>query len=104
MKKNNTKCASEWSEKIQTQATSGKSAKQWCQEHNISYQTFISWRQRLTNKVPSKKTINKSSFVEVPKSTYEDWLRISCKGIRIVISNGFDTVALQKCLHLLQGL
>lgn len=84
-----------WSELIQNQKSSSKSAREWCRDQGISYQSFLNWRKRL-----SQKEETNPSFVEVVE---EIWIEIHLEGATIKITKNFDRGALLFCLRLLGG-
>lgn len=104
MKRDRSEIALQWSETIKKQMLSDKPAATWCRENNISYQTFLYWRKRLCPPSKPKQQISRTQFTELSQSNWDSWFRISCRGVRLVISKNFDREALQCCLKLFGGI
>jgi hypothetical protein len=93
-----------WLEKINQQEASGKSARTWCKEQGVSYQTFLYWRKRLSAKPSSTKPIKQSFFLELPENSSEAWMKISFRGVRLTLFKDFDKETLNFCLKLFRDL
>jgi hypothetical protein len=85
-----------WSEIIENQKSSSKTAREWCKDQEISYQSFIHWRKRLSQ-CEEKKT----PFIEMAEES--TWIEIHLEGATIRITKNFDRGALLFCLRLLGG-
>jgi hypothetical protein len=104
-----------WKIKIQQWLLSGKSAKSWCQENQVVYNTFLGWRDRLkcchnqkANSSPNQNSLgstpSKMNFIELkdqPKSC--PGIFLECDGVQIHLSTEFDAAVLRKCLNILRG-
>jgi len=87
-----------WKKIINEWNKTGEVAKHWCQKHNISYISFISWRKRLSN-------VNPPSFIEVLEERNEPFLiELEFQSITLRLKNGFDKEVVRKCLQLIKGL
>ena len=76
--------------------SSGKSARQWCQEHNISTSTFSGWKDKFYDQ-----KIEKSSFVEISKEL-STGITIKYKELEIHIDKDFDEQTLCCCLKIIK--
>ena len=62
--------AAEWQALILQQAESGLSAKAFCDQHDITYASFMNWRRRLgDNASPESSDESLPMFVELTKSS-----------------------------------
>jgi hypothetical protein len=99
----------EWAEKVDQWCQSGKSAKQWCQENQIIYTTFIAWRKRLNVDSKSSQTRSfrrmvRTPFIELKEKTKESpSICLECEGVKIHLSKNFDAALLKRCIGVLQG-
>ena len=60
--------ATEWQSLILQQAESGLSAKAFCDQHDITYPSFMNWRRRLGDEVlPESSNESLPMFVELTK-------------------------------------
>ena len=72
--------ATEWQALILQQAESGLSAKAFCDQHDITYSSFMNWRRRLgDNSSPESGDDSLPMFVELTKPSghadpQRDWL------------------------------
>lgn len=95
------KSEKQWSEKIKQHHSSGKSARLWCQEQGLSYQSFLSWRKRL----PAVDITKGSPFVEIFEDTSEStWMEISTKGAKLILAKKFNRESLTRLLQVLREL
>lgn len=104
-----------WEIKIQQWLSSGKSAKSWCKENQVIYNTFLGWRNylkfsgsqkidNLSEKTSSDPSFSKANFIELknqPKTC--PGISLECEGVLIHLSAEFDAILLKKCLHVLRG-
>ena len=89
----------QWCEKIEQQKVSGKSAAKWCREQNVSYQSFLAWRKRLSSAVVAKN----SAFIEMfDDSSESTWMEISTRGVKLVLSREINCKALTRLLETLR--
>ena len=86
-----------WEDTFKAWEVSGQTITAWCQEKNLSYNTFCKWRVRL-----SKPSLIKTSFLEI-KEEKSSSLKLEYHGIHIHLDQNFDPQTLKKCLQALQG-
>jgi len=80
---------------------SQKSAKSWCQENDLSYQTFLNWKKRFeTTEKPFKES---AAFLELP-DPQTNALELEISGIKIHLERNFDPTILANCLKVLRAL
>jgi hypothetical protein len=91
-----------WKKHIVCWQSSGKSAKAWCEENNVVYVSFITWKNRLyKSSVTSEKT---ATFIELKKSETEcAGIKIQCKNSTLILSKDFDQQTLLRCLRILEN-
>ncbi len=89
--------AQQWSEKLSAWRDSGLSAAAWCRESAENYHRFLYWRKRLS---PEQQRIGK--FVEVQLATPP--IALSCNGVHIHVSSGFDAGLLGEIIAALKRL
>ncbi len=64
-----------WSKLVEQFNSSNQSAREWCQQNDVSYQSFLHWKNKLKPE---------NSFIELhPQEPFE----LSFKGIKILFSN-----------------
>ena len=97
----------QWKETILNQLKSGLSVACWCDQNNLSLDAFGYWKRVLFPK--SKPTLERSSFAEIPENqdnslsmSTETGITLEYQGIRILLENEFDALALKKCLAVLK--
>jgi hypothetical protein len=88
-----------WEQKIQQQKQSGLSVARWCQENQVSYNTFAYWKRRLVRVAP----LERKSFVELAENSSKSGIQLECDGIRVNIEKGFDSSTLARCLQALRS-
>ena len=86
----------EWSEQIATWSNSGLSIAAWCREHATNYHRFLYWRKRLS--MPMVQQSGRFIELEVVASP----LALSCNGVDIHVSSGFDAHLLSEVLTVLK--
>ncbi len=86
-----------WEDTFKNWEASGQTITSWCQEKNLSYNTFCKWKVRLL-----KPTLTKASFLEI-KEEKNSSLKLEYHGIHIHLDKNFDPEILKKCLLALQG-
>ena len=93
----------EWADRHQRWKATGKSAAQWCREHDINYSQFLYMKERL---VPSgSKLRSTSSFLEMTNaSAPEPSITIESQGVLIHVSKQFEEEVLLRCLRTLRRL
>jgi hypothetical protein len=91
----------EWFGLVQQWEASGKNASQWCRETEIPYESFILWRKRLKGAVSQIR----SSFVELSEgSVPNSGIEIHFRNLTLSLCKNFDSVALCRCLQVLEKL
>lgn len=60
---------SDWADQIALWLQSGKSAKAWCRENNLVYNTFLGWHYRLNNCPASK--LRQDNLAAIPPQFIE---------------------------------
>ena len=90
-----------WRQKIDQWRASGKNGMAWTREQQISYRVFLYWKMKIEN--IDSKPIAINSFEEL-KDGHEEGLGIelSYRGIKIHLSNRFDSITLKRCLQVLR--
>ena len=95
--------AEKWQELVLQWETSNKSAKAWCREHGVCYISFICWRKRLKNTLPTKPDTLQASFVEISDpSPALSGIEIHCRSLTITLGKDFDSSTLFRCLQVLE--
>lgn len=100
-----------WEIKVQEWLSSGRSAKSWCKENQISYNTFLGWRARLeqnnqkTNLLKNADpSFSKPHFIELNETPkLSSGIMLEYNGIKIHLQPEFDAFSLEKCLNILRG-
>ena len=82
-----------WKTRIDHWRSSGKSARQWCQEHNISPSSLGYWKDKL-----SEQQISKDSFIEIPAEAAAG-ITIKYKDLEVCLDKAFDEQTLCRCLQ-----
>lgn len=86
-----------WRERVATHERSGLSVKQFCEQQQITEQTFYVWRKRLRNQEPMRfalvETVPAESGLELVLTT----------GERLRIGTGVDPTTLRKVLEALRA-
>ena len=97
----------EWSKIIEQWRISELSARAWCRQHDITYSTFMYWRQRLQQQNVSQNEIQplpSSPFIEIKDSTIVDsGVSVLCQGVQIDLCRDFDRSVFLSCVKTLQG-
>ena len=90
----------EWKERARLQKESGLSVLQWCREHNVNYDSMLYWR-RVLGLAPTR-TINRSSFKELPDCVDNASITIECQRIQVHLPKNCHPDTLIKYLHALK--
>ena len=93
-----------WRELMDECGASGKPAKAWCLEHNISYNTYRGWLKRAdeqTTEITSKK-FGKIELQETKVPLQE--IKLSCGRWTVTVGRGFDAELLVEVLRAVSGL
>lgn len=92
-----------WREFVRQWETSQMTAKAWCIQHEVSYVSFISWRNRLRSSPQSTSTSPKAAFVELKDtSTTPSGIEIHVQNLRLSLNTRFDSATLLRCLQILE--
>ena len=83
--------AAQRQELLQNFFSSGLSAKQWCAQQGISYQTLLLWKKKLDHQA-------KSSFIELEN---ESVIELRWKGLTVSFSHKEDLKGLHRLLSVL---
>ena len=86
----------EWSEKIAAWRDSGLSIAAWCREHTENYHRFLYWQKRLSMPMIQQP----GRFVELELAVSP--LALSCNGVDVHVSSGFDAHLLGEVLTVLK--
>ena len=57
------RCRAQWEELIELQLSSGLSAPKFCEKAGVSYQSFMSWRKKIST--PEIRLTDSSKFIEL---------------------------------------
>lgn len=94
-----------WQELVQQWETTQMSAKAWCLQHEISYESFIIWRKRLKSALPVAAGSSNTAFVElIDPSTAPSGIEIHVQNLRLSLCTNFDSTTLHRCLQVLEKL
>ena len=86
----------EWSGKIAAWRESDLSVAAWCRDHAENYHRFLYWRKRLAMPVIQQP----GRFVELELAASP--MDLSCNGIYVHVSSGFDARLLSEVLTVLK--
>lgn len=90
-----------WEKIINEWSKTAEIAKHWCQKHQVSYISFISWRKRLRDLNSSN--VKPSSFIEVLEEKNEPFvIELEFQSITLRLKKGFDEEIIRKCLSLIK--
>lgn len=87
----------QWESRVLRWKASGKSARQWCKEHNVAQSTFQYWRDRY---FPEK--LDPKAFTEIPLEI-STGIAIRYQGFEIQVEKGFDQQTLSRCLRAIKS-
>jgi len=92
----------QWLELVQQWKSTNMSAKAWCGAHDVSYESFIIWKNRL--KIDhSQSADSQQPFVElVDSSLTHSGIEIHHRGLKLTIGKNFDPEVLFRCLQVLE--
>jgi transposase-like protein len=92
-----------WRERVAAQERSGLSVKQFCEQQQITEQTFYVWRKRLRNQEPMRFALVETGVVR-PQPPGESGLElVLTTGERLHIGVSVDLSTLRKVLEALRG-
>ena len=92
-----------WRERVAAHERSGLSVKQFCEEQQITEQTFYVWRKRLRNQDPMRFALVETG-VSRPQASVESGPElVLTTGERLRIGAGVDPTTLRKVLEALRA-
>ncbi|SCA62492.1 hypothetical protein SCG7086_AA_00680 [Chlamydiales bacterium SCGC AG-110-P3] len=91
-----------WQARIEAWIESGCSMARWCRDHQIRYDQFIYWKNKLGTKDHKHKKVVSPCFVELVDSPSDPGIVLECGGVQIQLAAHFDETALQRCIHILR--
>jgi len=91
----------QWLELVQQWQSTNMSAKAWCGAHDVSYESFIIWKNRLKSDL-SKTLDHKQPFVELVDAAPHSGIEIHHRSLKLTIERNFDPEALLRCLQILE--
>ena len=92
-----------WRERVAAQERSGLSVKQFCEQQQITEQTFYVWRKRLRNQEPMRFALVETGVVR-PQLPAESVLElVLTTGERLRIGAGVDPTTLRRVLEALRA-
>lgn len=94
-----------WSILVKQCQASGKTAIVWCQENNISYETFIMRRSQIRKMQKEQDSpLHKSSFVELQEpKTEQSGIEIHIHNRILAVQKNFDASTLLRCIQILES-
>lgn len=95
----------QWQELVLQWETAQMTAKDWCLQHKVSYESFIIWRKRLKSIPRDKMSAPNASFIELlDDPTTPSGVEIHVHSLRLFLSKDFDSSTLLRCLQVLEKL
>jgi len=92
-----------WRERVAAHERSGLSVKQFCEQQQITEQTFYVWRKRLRNQEPMRFALVETGVVR-PQAPAESGLElVLTTGERLRIGASVDLTTLRKVLEALRA-
>jgi len=89
-----------WAQIVSKWEVSGKNPSEWCRENGLCYKSFITWRKRLKEPIP---TIQESPFVELSdKASTKTCADFHHGELRIIILKDFDSASFVQILQALR--
>jgi hypothetical protein len=92
------KTRADWQKRLEEWKTSGKTVTQWCQEKGIYKAAFYHWKKKLSEQI-----LNRNSFIELKEDRALP-IELEYRGIRIRLTENFDSRTLLRCLEALKRL
>jgi hypothetical protein len=90
-----------WFAKVSEWQSSGKSARAWCQENNVAYQSFLQWRRQYSEfNEPHPENLKADSFIELPNDSSHMLVEMEYRNSLVRISH-IDSENLIECLRTL---
>ena len=91
--------ASTWEHHVKLWRQSGKTAAEWCREHNLGYNAFLYWKYKLEESAQEKPP-HAASFVELTDLPCESsGIELVSRDITIRLKRCFDEQTLQAALR-----
>jgi hypothetical protein len=92
----------QWLELVRQWQAAKMTAIAWCREHNISYESFIIWKNRLKTD-HSQSADSQRPFVELVDAALEhSGIEIHHRSLKMTIGKNFDPEVLFRCLQVLE--
>jgi transposase-like protein len=92
-----------WREQVAAHERSGLSVKQFCEQQQITEQTFYVWRKRLRNQPPMRFALVETGVMR-PQAPAESGLElVLTTGERLRIGASVDPITLRKVLEALRA-
>lgn len=97
-----------WKKHVSTFHSSGLTQKAYCQDQELSYWTFNSWKNRLRKEISGSKLIELSSHI-IPSilnkiNSGDDFEIILKNNLKIRIPDNFDSLKLLNILNCIGGI
>lgn len=92
-----------WRERVAAHERSGLSVKQFCEQQQITEQTFYVWRKRLRNQEPMRFALVETDVVRPPAPAESGLELILITGERLRIGASVDPTILRKMLEALRA-
>ena len=92
-----------WQERVAAYARRGLSVKQFCEQQQITEQTFYVWRKRLRKPEPMRFALVETGVVRPPAPAELGLELVLTSGERLRIGAGVDPAALRKVLDALRA-
>lgn len=96
----------QWTSRVNQWKQSNKSARAWCRENKIVYNTFMGWVHRLNQEDKDTKNLSAKSselFIELKETPGLSGITLEYQEIKIHLSSEFNEGALKRCLSVLRG-
>ena len=92
-----------WIKIVEDWKKSGAIAKRWCEKHQISYVSFITWRKKLELSTSIKEKT--SSFIEVVETDDTPCVvELKFQDFTLCLKQDFDERLVKRCLKLIKSL
>jgi len=92
----------QWLELVQQWKETKMTATAWCRNQDISYESFIIWKNRLKSNFATTAD-SKQPFVElIDASPLHSGIEIHHRSLKLTISKKFDPETLLQCLQILE--
>ena len=92
-----------WRLRVAEHESSGVSVKQFCEQHQISEQSFYCWRKRLRNQTPARFALVETGVGRATAPVESGLELVLMTGERLRIGAGFDASLLRQVLAALRA-